>query len=173
MSERHKEFICTIILGAIAVALGLYAVFGNIALGAMSISETKGSCGYWSAICVICGAISLIGDQRLNRWINPRLEAYSKKRKEHKERRKAMRVILDLKDPSRVERREKRKKHLCCALGWMLVLSPLAAIIVSVILSAYFKSEVCYMILAICVLYAVQLWGFLLIEYLKMKKEKT
>lgn len=170
MSERKKEFLWALVLFALAASLGAYAVLGRVAFGVMSLLETKQFCAIWSLCCVAGGVLGLIGDQRLNDWINPRLKAYSEKRRKAKERRRLMRAELDLKYPSRVVQRERRKKFLCCVAGWALLISPLVAIIVSIILIICFKAEIYYMILAISILYAVQLWGLMLKTYLQMEK---
>lgn len=134
MSERNKEFVWSVVLFIIAISLDAYAVLGKVAFGEMSLLDTKEFCVIWSLCCVVCAALGLIGDQRLNAWIKPRIEAYSKKRVKLDRQRRAKRVELDLKYPSRVTQREECKKLLCRMAGWMLLLSPLVAIIVGIIL---------------------------------------
>lgn len=171
MSERRKEYAWTIVLFTAAILLGSYTVFSKKPLGAMSLLDAKLFCGAWSLACTLGGALALIGDKRLNDWINPRLAAYSKRRKDAKKQREIMRVLSDLENPSRVARREARKKRLLCVAGWALLLSPLVAIVASVISIFYFKTEIYYMVLAISVFYAVQLWGFLFKAFMQMKNE--
>lgn len=161
MSERDKEFAGAIVFFALAVLLGAYAVLGELAFGAMSLLNTRQFCAVWSLGCVAGGALWLIGDQKLNEWINPRLEAYSEKRRKVKEQRKVMQAKLDSKYPDRVAQRERRKKLLCSIAGWALLISPIIAIVTSIILIC-FKTEICYTILVISVFYAIQIWSLLL-----------
>lgn len=171
MSERRKELLSAIGFFAVAVVLGSYAIFGKTGFGAMSPAELKWDCGFWSIGLAMCGLISLIGNRRLSDWIGPRVEARSRRRQEAKERRRTLRAELDLKDPSRVERREKRKDHLYCVIGWGLLSSPLVAIVISIALVVHLQSETHWMYLLISMLYAVQLWGLMLKEYLEQKAE--
>lgn len=171
MSERNKELVWAIVFFVLAISLGAYAVLGKVAFGAMSLLDTKDFCAVWSLCCVVGAILGLIGDQRLNSWINPRIETCSQKRAEIKERRRTTLAALDLKYPNRVTRREERKKFLCRVAGWILLVSPLVAIIVSIVLIVCLKTEIYYMILAISILYAIQLWGFMLRTYLQMKKD--
>lgn len=170
MSERNKEFVWAITFFVLAISLGAYAVLGKVAFGAMSLLDTKEFCAAWSLCCAVGAALGLVGDQKLTAWIIPRVEAYSKKRAKIREQRRTTRAELDLKYPSRVMRREERKKLLYCVAGWALLVSPLIAIIVSIILIVYLRTDIYYMILAISILYAVQLWGLMLKTYLQIKK---
>jgi len=171
MSERGKELVWMVVSFTVAILFGLYMVLGKVAFGAMSLPETKEFCAFCSFGCVAGGIISLIGNRRLNDWINPRLEAHSKRKMEARERRKAMRLKLDLEDPSRVTRRNTRKQSLRCMAGWCLLLGPLVAIIASATLSICFKTETYYAVLAISIFFAVQVWGIMLKEFLQMRKE--
>jgi len=171
MSERGKERLWVVASFTTAILLGLYAVFGGTAFGAMSLIDTKEFCAFWSFCCVAIGAIALIGDRRLNDWIIPRLEAHSKRREAARKQRELLRLKLDLEDPGRVARRNARKQLLLCVTGWGLLLSPLAAIIASAVLSFYFKTEACYMVLVISIFYALQMWGIILKGFLQIRKE--
>lgn len=167
MTERRKELLWTALSFAAAMILGLCAIFGKISLGVMSIPETRQFCVCWTFGLVVCGILGLIGNKRLNEWIIPRL----RRRQEAKEQRRAMRAEPDRVDAGRVVRRETRKKSLLCAAGWLLLLSPLIAIVTSATLCVHFKTEEWYMVLVISVLYAIQLWGLMLKTYMQTKNK--
>lgn len=171
MSERNKEIIAAVTCFAGAAILGLRAILGKAFFGILPLFDTKVSCVIWAFACATCGILLAIGNRRLNKWINPRLDAFLDRREEAKRQREALRMELDAKDPSRVERREERKKHLFCVIGWILLVSPLVAVATSIALIIRFKTETYYMMLAISLLYAAQLWGLMLKAYLEMKKE--
>lgn len=168
MSERGKELVSAAICFALSVLFAINAVLGKIAFGVMSILDTRQLCAICFLAFALCGVVGLIGNRRLNNWINPRLEAYSQRREYVKTQRKAIRAELDLKYPSRVVVRESRKRFLYSVAGWIILFSPLIAIIISIILIILFKTEIYYMLLMISLLYAVQLWGLVLRTFLQL-----
>lgn len=135
MSERRKEFVWAAIWFALSALLAINAVFGKVAFGIMSISDTRLVCIIYSLGFAFGGVLASIGDKRLNEWINPRLEVFSQRREGAKARRKARQAELDLMYPSRVIARERRKRFLHGVVGLVIFFSPLIAVVVGLILT--------------------------------------
>lgn len=137
MSERRKEWVWTAICFALSILLAINAVLGKVAFGQMSMLDTRQICAVYSVTFVLCAILGLIGDQRLNDWINPRLKAYSQRRKDAKARRKGRQAELDLKDPGRVMKRERRKQFLHSVAMLVILCSPIVVIIVFVLIMSF------------------------------------
>lgn len=157
MSERNKEIVMATVLFLGAIALGLYAVLGKVALGAMSLEDTRLASAVCPVWCVASGILAAIGNCRMSDWLAPRLRAYFMRREQDLKEYEAWQAELDLKDPSRIARRERREKRLQRVGKLVFLLSPLVLAIVSAISVAYFDSDICRtttllsMILAVCV----------------------
>lgn len=157
MSERNKEIVMATVLFLGAIAFGLYAALGKVALGAMSLEDTRVASAICSVWCAVPGIFAAIGDRRSNDWLAPRLRAYFMRREQDLKEYEAWQAELDLKDPSRIARRERREKRLHFVGKLVFLLSPLVLGIVSAISAAYFDSDICRtttllsMILAVCV----------------------
>lgn len=159
MSERNKEIVMATVFFLGAIALGLYAALGKVALGAMLLEDTRVTSAVWSVGCAVSGIFAAIGDRRLNDWLAQRLKAYFVRREQDKKEYEAWQAGLDLKDPSRIARRERREKRLRSVGKLVFLLSPLVLGIVSAISAAYFDSDICRTMTLLSMMLAVFLWS--------------
>lgn len=159
MSERNKEIVMATVLFLGAIALGLYAVLGKVALGAMSLEDTRLASAVCSVWCVASGILAAIGDRRPNDWLAPRLRAYFMRREQDLKEYESWQAELDLKDSSRIARRERREKRLRSVGKVVFLLSPLVLAIVSAISAAYFDSDICRTMTLLSMILAVVLWS--------------
>lgn len=142
MSERNKEIRYATVSFAGAILFLAYAMLGKMVFGALSLYETKELCVFLGIGLVLCGALLLIGDKRLNAWINPRLKAIAQKWQKAKEHHEELRTGLDQKDPSRVTRREVRKARL---FG-LSVLLLLGLLILCAVIQSLFLAMLCFIL---------------------------
>lgn len=114
---------------------------------------------------------------KLNQWINSKSDKLNCWIAEYQQRRQTIKMLHDDDNPERITRRRKRTSTLDTIKAYVFFISsffvfPLAIAGFGIWYMQSNKS-IGWFLALIAVLCATQLWGLLLIEYLKKKQEKN